>query len=226
MTQISTSMTKRDWVASELRRLILSGSIPRGRRIQLDDIASRFEVSITPVREALRQLEAERLLVSEPHRGVTVPLVDTEALKAVYVMRRLAEPYAFARASRRFSRLDIERVDELTSAMETANLAGDAAGVSAANRGFHFLFFERCGIPGLPERLEELWIAFPWDVLMSGDHVGGSVVEHREIIAAVEADDPDRVRNAAEAHVARSYFLIVDHLQVESGPDPFDLTLD
>ena len=226
MTLISPSMTKKDRVVSELRQLILSGEIPRGTRIQQDDVAAQFQVSITPVREALRELEAEGLVVGEPHRGVTVPLVDSEALKAVYVMRRLIEPYAFARASRRFSRLDIERAQELTDTMEAANVAGDAAGISAANRGFHFQFFERCGIPSLAGQLEELWDAFPWDVLMSGDHVGGSVAEHREIMAAVEADDSHRVRGAAEAHVARSYFLIVDHLQMEPGPDPFDLTSD
>ena len=147
MTQIGANTTKKDRVVAELRQLILSGAIPRGTRIQQDDVAAQFQVSITPVREALRQLEVEGLVVSEPHRGVIVPLVDMRSLKAVYVMRRLIEPYAFARASRRFSRLDIERAPSSRTRWRLRTSPGTQSASAAANRGFHFLFFERCGIP-------------------------------------------------------------------------------
>jgi DNA-binding GntR family transcriptional regulator len=164
--------------------------------------------------------------VSEPHKGVTVPLLDIADVKAVYITRRLIEPYAFARASRRFSRLDLACAHELTDAMEAANLAGDPSGVSVANRAFHFLFFERCGIPGLTARLEELWDAFPWDMLMSTDRQH-AVEEHRVILKAFEQDDLEQLRRAVEEHLSRSYFRVHEFLQgAPSATDPFELTSD
>ena len=82
-------------------------------RLQQDEVAARFQVSITPVREALRQLEVDGLVISEPHRGVIVRPFDMDDIKAAYVMRRLIEPYAFARASRRLSRLDVGQLAAL-----------------------------------------------------------------------------------------------------------------
>ena len=141
--------TKKDLIADELKQLIGTGELARGARIQQDEIAARFATSITPVREALRQLEAEGLLVSEPHRGVRVAETSLDEVKGVYVARRLLEPYAAQRATLRVSRRDLDRADALTEEMATASAAGDHAAVSAANAEFHRLFNERCGIPAL-----------------------------------------------------------------------------
>ena len=109
------------------------------------------------MREALRQLAAEGLVVSEPHKGVTVPLLDIDDVKAVYVMRRLIEPYAFARASRRFSRLDLARAHELTDAMEAANLAGDPSRRQHRQSRLPLPLLRALRDPGPAGRLEELW---------------------------------------------------------------------
>src|SRR5579862_9894898 len=85
--------TKKDRLVQELRHLILYGDLERGTRIRQDELAARFDTSITPVREALRQLEAEGLLESEPHRGVRVTVPDIAEIKGTYVARRLLEPY-------------------------------------------------------------------------------------------------------------------------------------
>lgn len=226
MTRFGANPTKKARIVDELRQEILSGAIPRGMRLQQDEVAARFQVSITPVREALRQLEVDGLVISEPHRGVIVRPLDMDDIKAAYVMRRLIEPYAFARASRRLSRLDIARLAGCTDAMAAANDAGDTVGVCSANRDFHFLFYERCGIPSLATRLEELWSAFPWDLLMTDARVDSSVDEHRAILDAFEADDAEVIRQAAETHVARSYARISASLHGQAGPDPFDLATD
>lgn len=61
---------------------------------------------------------------------------------------------------------------------------------------------------------------------MSGNQIGNSVEEHRAILAALEADDPERVRTATETHVAHSYALMSEYLQGAPGSDPFDLASD
>jgi DNA-binding GntR family transcriptional regulator len=106
------SNTKRDQIFEELRRMILSGELPRGARLPQDDLARRFGASITPVREALRLLEADGIVVAEPHRGVRVAGVDLEQVKATYVLRRLSESYAMRRAMLRVSRRDMATARE------------------------------------------------------------------------------------------------------------------
>ena len=99
--------TKRDQIVDELRRRILSGDLARGERMPQDELARQFGASITPVREALRLLEAEGLVLSEPHRGVRVCGVDVDEVTATYIVRRLTESYAMRRATLRVSRRDL-----------------------------------------------------------------------------------------------------------------------
>lgn len=220
--------TKRDVILQELRALIVSGELARGSRMQQDDLARRFESSITPVREALRLLEAEGLVVSEPHRGVRVASVDLERIKAKYVSRRLLESYAMQRATRRMSRRDLDLARDLLEATDAAGRGpGDLAAVQDANTRFHFFFYERCAMPGLVAEIGALWGTFPWDLLLGrGGRGQESVVEHRAIYDAVVAGDLDAVARATEAHIANGYAALHRHLTGRPGPDPFDLDVD
>jgi DNA-binding GntR family transcriptional regulator len=222
-----TRKTKKDVIADELKQLIGTGELARGARIQQDEIAARFATSITPVREALRQLEAEGLLVSEPHRGVRVAETSLDEVKGVYVARRLLEPYAAQRATLRVSRRDLDRADSLTQEMATASAAGDHAAVSAANAEFHQLFNDRCGIPALTRTIAALWLAFPWDILqVLTTRVDRSIDEHRAMVKAVRSGDLDRVQQTFEVHIQRSYLSLAEHLTGEPADDPFELAVD
>lgn len=217
--------TKRDMVAKELRALIESGQLARGARVQQDELAARFNTSITPVREAMRELEAEGLLVSEPHRGVRVSEVDVDELQGVYVARRLLEPFAAALATQNISRRELALMQSRLDAMVAARRDHDSAGVWAANRDFHFVMYRACEIPRLVSQIEALWLGFPWDVL---DVVGGrserSAEEHEAILAALRDGDPAATAAACEQHLRNSFHALVAHL-TGSAPveDPFDL---
>jgi DNA-binding GntR family transcriptional regulator len=224
---MSARPTKKDRIVEELRSLIATGSLPRGARIQQDEIAARFDTSVTPVREALRQLEAEGLVVGEPHRGVRVASADLEEVKGVYVMRRLVEPYAFQRAARRMGPRDLEVAHRLAEQMAKANSAGDRALAGELNREFHFLFYANTGIAALTRRIEELWFAFPWDILqVLTDRVDASVDEHRDILAKFERHDLDAIKQAVEEHLSHSYRALADHLLGDGSLDPFELDVD
>lgn len=218
-------MTKRDLVARELRAMIASGDLPRGERIHQDDLAARFATSITPVREALRQLEAEGLLVGEPHRGVRVSETNVNEQLGVYVSRRLLEPFAAQLATQRVSRRDLARARELVRAMHEAGQQGDLATLREANRDFHFLIYEHCEIPSLVAIIESNWAAFPWDTIEVLDpRAVRSVDEHAEILAAMERGDVADVGRQLERHIARSYHDLVEHLTgTPPGEDPFDV---
>ena len=219
--------TKKDRIVEELRALIANGEFARGSRVQQDDLARHFNTSITPVREAMRQLEAEGVLVSEPHRGVRVAHADLEEVKGVYVARRLLESQAARRASLRVSRRDLGQAAELTDAMEEARARHDSHAVLDTNRQFHFLFYERCGIASLCELISALWLAFPWDVLkVLEDRVGDSVAEHRQLLLAMEAGDIDRVGQLMELHIRNGYLALARHLTGTDARDVFDVDAD
>lgn len=218
--------TKKDLIAEELKVLIGSGELPRGTRIQQDELAARFDTSITPVREAMRQLEAQGLLVSEPHRGVRVAEANLDEVKGVYVARRLLEPYAAQRATLRVSRRDLDQAEALVKTMATARRAKDEPAALHANREFHFLFYNRCGIPALSRIIDGLWLSFPWDILqVIPGRIDRSIDEHRAMVEAVRVGDVVVVKDAFEAHITHSYLSLCTHLS-KGTDDPFDLTVD
>jgi DNA-binding GntR family transcriptional regulator len=214
---------KRDQIVDELRRRILAGDLARGARMPQDELARQFGASITPVREALRLLEAEGLVVSQPHRGVRVAGVDIDAVTATYVVRRLTETYAMKRATLRVSRRDLDRARRLLEDVDAA----DPVAVRDRNREFHFLLYERCGMPALTERIAGMWRAFPWDLMLGGpERTAQSHREHLAIVAALEAGDPERVAEATELHLSNGFSAILQQLAGRAGPDPFDLDAD
>jgi DNA-binding GntR family transcriptional regulator len=222
-------MMKRDRIVEDLRRKILSGELPRGARMPQDDLARQFDASITPVREALRLLEAEGLLVSEPHRGVRVAGVDLDKVKATYVVRRLVESYAMQRVTTRLSPRDLARARSMIEKMETESDIGDVDAFRHDNREFHFFFYERCGMPALSEQIEGMWQAFPWDLMLNTpERTHQSHLEHVAIIEAIESGDVAAVAAATEAHIAQGFDAIARRLteDVDEVPDPFLLDID
>jgi DNA-binding GntR family transcriptional regulator len=222
VTARKTGTTKKDVIVAEMRTLIANGEIPRGERILQDQLAARFSTSITPVREAIRQLEAEGLLVSEPHRGVRVSSADIEHVKAVYVARRLLEPYAGQRAALRVSRQDLNHARDLIEQMSEPG--GD---VVELNRRFHFLFYDRCGLPPLTELIRNLWYAYPWDLLqVLTDRARRARQEHAEIVAAVETVDFARIEAAFATNLRASYEAVARHITGHDAVDVFELDVD
>lgn len=227
-TPAATAKTKKDRIVEELRLLIASGQIARGDWIRQSELALRFDTSTTPVREALRQLEAEGLLVSSPHRGVRVASANLDEVKGVYQARRLVEPYAMQRSLSRVSRRDLAAAADLNARMaEASNDAGSDASVGDANREFHFVFYDRCGSPGLRNVIETLWLGFPWDILQVVSHRRReSIEEHEQILASIREGDLDGVKATAEIHLKRSYLALLEHLGTPAAADPFELDVD
>lgn len=221
------SMTKRDQVVAELRRDILSAAITRGDRLRQDDLASRFDTSITPVREALRVLEAEGLVVSEPHRGVRVSGVDLERVKGLYVVRRLTESYATARATSRISRHELRKAEELLDQLEAASAVGDWALRNEMTFRFHCFFYQWAGLPGLYDDIVNRWQAFPWDLTL-GDDVRReqSADEHRRIIEAVRGGDEERAAALMGEHIANGFLSIAAKITGADIDDPYTLEAD
>jgi DNA-binding GntR family transcriptional regulator len=216
-----TPTTKAARIAEELREAIATGVLPQGTRLYQDELAVRFSTSITPVREALRQLHAEGLVVVESHRGVTVSTPDVERITAIYVLRRLVEPFAARRAATRLSRQDFARARATNESLLEAQQAGDRLLERQLNRDFHFVFYEACGLPTVVAEIERFWATFPWAEL----HVVRGIEsysEHEQILDAMVENDQPRIQQLFETHLHNGYRALMAHLGHDGASDPFD----
>ncbi|MET4590670.1 GntR family transcriptional regulator [Arthrobacter sp. 754] len=186
-------------VVEALRRSILTGELPAGQALVETELARRFGISKTPVREALKTLVGAGLVTMSEYKGATVRVVDEEMARSVFDVRTLLEPVAVARTVERG--LDLELAQD---ALDRASSAKDEAERSLANRDFHQLLYSNCGNPVLMNMLDGLreqtalisvnaWIQQPsWET---------EAAEHAEILAAARKGDAGRAAELVLNHI-------------------------
>lgn len=218
------SRTRAPVSGEELREDIASGRIAYGTRLQQDLLARQFETSITPVREALRQLVAEGLLDGQPHRGVSVTAPNLDQIASIYVMRRLIEPFAARRAARRLNRIDFDRARAMNQELRQARRPRRELDFRRLNHDFHFLIYGACGLPTLVGEIERLWAAFPWAASqVRRGRAKRSAEEHARMLDALIADDQPMIQALFEGHVRNGYFALLDQLTATPAEDPFEV---
>ena len=94
MTGQPTARTKADIALHAIRERILSGELQPGDRVRPDALTAELEMSPTPIREALRLLQADRLVHYEPHHGIVVARLSSKEIEDIYLVRSLLEPVA------------------------------------------------------------------------------------------------------------------------------------
>lgn len=133
------SMTTHGFVLQALRDGILDGSVAGGTRLIQADLARELDVSITPVREALRDLATEGLVVFDPHRGFRVRTLNLAEVQELYELRMTLEPLTVRRVAESVSDDQLDRAEELREAMEHATNVSEW---SELNRQFHAVLVE------------------------------------------------------------------------------------
>ncbi|GAB2575460.1 GntR family transcriptional regulator [Microlunatus antarcticus] len=133
------NLTAHGYVLQRMRQAILDGELPAGSRLIQADLASQFAVSITPVREALRDLAGEGLVVFDPHRGSRVRSFDLAEVREIYELRMALEPLM---VQRMIGRVAPDRLDEAERLMRRMTRTKDTAVWSDLNRQFHACFAE------------------------------------------------------------------------------------
>ena len=195
-------ITKKEFVAGRLREMVVSGELKAGVRIRQQELADKLGVSATPVREAIRQLETEGYLQSEPHVSVHVAEINRKGLQEIYQVRMLIEGWLARRAAEVITDDALEQLRALATEFETATGEGNIIAARLANYELHRLIWELADAPVALEIVNSLWAKFPWDLL---DYVPGrderTVDEHHDLVAAMEAKDPDQAEASILAHI-------------------------
>ncbi len=196
--------SKSDIVCAILRELIVSGELAPAEQLKQRELAARFGVSQTPVREALRRLESEGLVVNDPHRGATVAGSRPGRVEENAQIRALLEQLGAQRAARHITEPQIVQLRRLNAQMQT--LADGDPRYGELNRRFHFSIYECTDSPILLSIMRLLWQAMP-----SGPKVvrgyQESAAQHEGIIEALERGDADSAARRTYEHILGSAHL-------------------
>ncbi|AJF63633.1 GntR family transcriptional regulator [Streptomyces vietnamensis] len=206
-TERRRPQTAQQFVLEELRRAITSGELRPGGPIRQEALAARFEVSRVPLREALKALEAEGLVVHHVHRGYFVAELSLDDLEEIYRIRELLETEAVRMAVRWMPDGTVAALERIQRDVERAAEEGDVAAMAAANRLFHFTLIEASGMPRLVRLITTLWDAT--DAYRSlyytdAPHRKLAVREHRAVISALRHGDEEATLHWLDEHRAHA----------------------
>ena len=210
---------------AEIRSLILSGDAPPGTQLKEEHLADICGVSRTPVRDALRRLEAELYVVRSDSQRAFVADWSHEDVDEMFALRGMLEAHAAARAATRFDRATLNALIACNAAIEAAVLREhpDIAGFLDGNRLFHRIVIDTANSPRLAATLATLVeqpvirrTALHYDRAQ----LAQSAREHGELIQAFEAGDPDWARAIMTAHIRRAFHAFSSARPQDADEDP------
>jgi DNA-binding GntR family transcriptional regulator len=199
-----------------LRDEIIRGDFVPGQYLRLEEIATRFDVSTMPVREALRDLEAEGLVTIFPHRGATVTQLSADELQDIYDIRVALEEMATRLAVPLVTEATLTELTTLVERME--NHVGDVATLVKLNHQFHLTLYAASGRKHLCElnrilryRVQHYLHVFIVEVQLG--HLPQNQGEHLAILEACKRGDAEQAAAIMHDHVAQVGRAIVEHVQ-------------
>ena len=200
-----------DRVYRTLRGLIMHGELPPGEPLTLRGIASRFGVSMTPVREALRRLVAEGALTMSASGRVATPDPSNERIEELASLRALLEPELASRALPRAHGALIERLQTINHALAEVVARRDAVGYIRTNLEFHRTLYLRAQAPAILAMTETVWLQLGPTMrrLYSLRQRTEVPQHHRTIIAALKAGDEPGLRVAVRTDVTQGLRMLV-----------------
>ena len=216
-------MTRQVDVQQRLRNDIISGALPFGARLAIDDLAHRYGVSHMPVREALRVLHGEGLVVSETNRGARVRPIHPGFVEDLFDIRSAIETMLARRAAERRTKEQIARMAAFEDELEAVVRAGRLTDVPPINREFHNCINDAAGNPGAMSLVDRHWllVAALWARYGSSDteRFGRVVDDHRHIIRAIERRDSAAASILMGSHIEKAKHDLLDRMKRDAAPD-------
>ena len=200
-------MTRSDTIRDRIRADILAGDLKLGLRLTLGALSERYASSHMPVREALRELHGEGLVVLEPNAGARVRGVTAAFIEALFEMRAAMEALNARRAAERITTAQLAELQAIEAVLEAQAARGEIDQVIETNRSFHAVIQSAADNPYASELANQhspligaLWRRFGY----SGDRLDGVICDHRQIILLLAERDGQSVSQVAAAHVSKA----------------------
>lgn len=220
MRPLDNRLSISEAAAERIREAILRGTYRQGERLSDLHIAEELETSRGPIREALKLLQAQGLVIQKPHRGTFVIRVTADDIRETCGLRVAFESYAARTLARQPRDADLSALRRLLDKMEKAAASGDKLRVSQLDRDFHELL---CFLGG-GRRLHEVYerevlstLGFFGVDAQAYQPISEMGTEFRPLLEAIEVGDEDGAARLIEAHVRRACSLLSTGL--EAAPE-------
>lgn len=194
----------RDVVFQTLRQAILKGELEPGERLMEIQLAERLGVSRTPVREAIRKLELEGLVVMIPRKGAEVAGITEKNVRDVLEVRKALEELAVTLACQRMEESQFNQFDEQNHIFEEALKTGDLAEIAKQDIDFHEVIYLAAGNERLQQMLNNLreqMYRYRMEYIKEEQQRSKLVLEHQEIAEAIQNRDVERAKSAIRVHI-------------------------
>lgn len=212
--------TVQERVYAELKTLLMQGRFQPGQALKIAELAAAFGTSHQPVREAIRQLVAERALDAAANRSARVPEWDRARLDDLRKARLAIEGLAAELAASRATGTDVAKLARILDAEIAADDAARVEASVAQNREFHFTLYRLSGSAVLLPIIESLWLQFGPYIRRCAEFFDGregrGAKHHTEALRALRQRDPAKVRRAIERDIERVFAILSDLLTREA----------
>lgn len=211
-------------IYESVRRKILSGELPPGRRLIIRQLAFEHNTSDIPIREALRMLERDGLVEMIPYRGARVVMLSAKEIEEGYLIRGHLESLATRTAVGHLTDDHFAQLDRCMRDMARALDDADSLRYAELNREFHDLIFSASPHRRLQELIDNIWdgqSGYQMVFRLSPQWLWSSYQEHRRIVQALRDGDSDTAAEIALRHKLAAGQALIAGLQeeVEAGQE-------
>lgn len=199
---VTPPVSKTEYVLRRLRQEIREGYVNPGQPLRQAELAARYSVSPTPVREALRLLEAEGSVSYSPHKGATVVEFSRQRIEDLYRLRAAVESLATQLAVERVEDDVIVEVIEIHERIKHGIDDTDGTVLAGWNRDLHFAIYHR-GSSLVTDHVTSLWKFIPPEVTLWSDPDVAAVLvgQHDRIVDALRRREPDHAADVMAEHI-------------------------
>ncbi len=206
-------------IYQKLKQGILFGDFQPGKPVTLQGIADEMNASLTPIRESVRRLIAERALEFHDNRRISVPPMNYERLEEIYTARLALEPELAFRAASHAEPKSISKLEEIDAGVDQAILDGDTQAYLKHNFEFHRTLYTLKPSQILLPIVDSLWLQFAPSLRVVCARYGTSGLsdEHKTVVAALKAGDAEAVRTAIYDDISQGKRLIEEEMGGSDG---------
>ena len=208
----------RDVVFNTLRKAILTGELKPGERLMEIHLADRMGVSRTPIREAIRKLELEGLVIMIPRRGAEVAQITEKSLKDVLEVRRALDALCVELACDRISTKEEEQLKEACNEFVRATKTKDATIIAKADVAFHDIIVHATGnlrLIQLINNLSEQMYRYRFEYIKDEKRHDSLIDEHRIIYESIVKRDKKQAAETAKIHIDNQEKSIIHQIRLE-----------
>jgi DNA-binding GntR family transcriptional regulator len=213
---LSAYRTKREIAATFLRDAIIRGELTPGTRLLLEDLSRKFDLSMTPIREAIPILEGEGFVVQLPHKGAVVAQMDREEIRELYAIRGAMEGLATSEGVPKLTSKDLTDMEALLATLLATLEAfqGTMGDFLEVDRGFHLVLYQAAGSQRWVETIQALWRRSKRYMLivLSSDELAHFVqADHRQLLNFCKERDVSQAEATIRTHLQRSEEYLLHH---------------